>query len=70
MPLLQVFHVANMSFNAFRENKILAKISEFTVATFEEGHTVNIPVKWLKLGDNCIQNCYLGRYIFGYTVGN
>ena len=23
-----------------------------------------------KLGDNCIQNFHLGRYIFGYTVGN
>ena len=23
-----------------------------------------------KLGDNCIQNFYLGRYIVGYTVGN
>ena len=22
------------------------------------------------LGDNCIQNFYLGRYIVGYTVGN
>ena len=22
------------------------------------------------LGDNCIQNCHLGRYIVGYTVGN
>ena len=24
----------------------------------------------LKLGDNCIQNFYLRRYIVGYTVGN
>ena len=24
----------------------------------------------LKLGDNCIQNFHLGRYIVGYTVGN
>ena len=23
-----------------------------------------------ELGDNCIQNFYLGRYIVGYTVGN
>ena len=22
------------------------------------------------LGDNCIQNIHLGRYSFGYTVGN
>ena len=24
----------------------------------------------IHLGDNCIQNFYLGRYIVGYTVGN
>ena len=24
----------------------------------------------LHLGDNCIQNFHLGRYIVGYTVGN
>ena len=24
----------------------------------------------VKLGDNCIQNFFLGRYIVGYTVGN
>ena len=24
----------------------------------------------LYLGDNCIQNFHLGRYIIGYTVGN
>ena len=24
----------------------------------------------IHLGDNCIQNCHLGRYIVGYTVGN
>ena len=35
MPKSQMFDVANMSFNAIRENKILAKISEFTVASFE-----------------------------------
>ena len=28
---LRDFYVANVSFNAFRENKILAKISEFTI---------------------------------------
>ena len=26
------FYVANMSFNAIRDNKILAKVSEFTVS--------------------------------------
>ena len=25
---------------------------------------------WYDLGDNCIQNFHLGRYIVGYTVGN
>ena len=32
--LVAIFNVANMSFNAIRENKILAKISEFTVMDF------------------------------------
>ena len=31
MPLWRIFYVENMSLNAIRENKILAKISEFTV---------------------------------------
>ena len=31
MPLSRDFNVANTSFNAIRENKILAKISEFPV---------------------------------------
>ena len=26
--------------------------------------------RMFKLGDNCIQNFHLGRYIVGYTVGN
>ena len=29
--IVTIFNVANTSFNAVRENKILAKISEFTV---------------------------------------
>ena len=29
--IVAIFYVANMSFNAIRENKILAKIFEFTV---------------------------------------
>ena len=31
MPKSQFLNVANISFNAFRENKILAKISEFSI---------------------------------------
>ena len=29
-----------------------------------------MPLIIFKLGDNCIQNFHLGRYIVGYTVGN
>ena len=35
-----IFNVANMSFNAIRENKILAKISEFTEPAVQEIDTV------------------------------
>ena len=31
MPYLRIVSVANISFNSTRENKILVKISEFTV---------------------------------------
>ena len=31
MPKSQFFYIANMHFNAIRENKILAKFSEYTV---------------------------------------
>ena len=31
MPNSRIFNVTNMSLNTIRENKILAKISEFTV---------------------------------------
>ena len=33
MPKSRFLNVANMFLNAFHENKILAKISEFTVTT-------------------------------------
>ena len=29
-----------------------------------------LPIWSIFLGDNCIQNVHLGRYIDGYTVGN
>ena len=35
MPKSRIFNVANMSVNTIRENKILAKISEFTVAAYQ-----------------------------------
>ena len=32
---------------------------------------LHIPLTCIfELGDNCIQNFHLGRYIVGYTVGN
>ena len=30
----------------------------------------NSRLKFSNLGENCIQNFHLGRYIVGYTVGN
>ena len=36
MPKSQMFEVTNMSFNIIHENKILAKISEFTVASWKQ----------------------------------
>ena len=37
------------------------------VLYFHENKTL---AKIFELGDNCIQNFHLGRYIVGYTVGN
>ena len=37
MPQSQVFNIANMSLKAIRENKILAKMSEFTVFGYRNG---------------------------------
>ena len=39
MPKPRTFDVANMSFNAIRENKILAKISEFTLSRTKQKPT-------------------------------
>ena len=44
-----IFNVANMSFNAVRDNKILAKISEFTVT----------PAQVFTLGKQC---AYIPEY--------
>ena len=43
--------------NSFRFYQRLIRINEFE----------KLPIK---LGDNCIQNFHLGRYIAGYTVAN
>ena len=34
----------------------------------EQAYQLTIKIPYL--GDNCIQNFHLGRYIVGYTVGN
>ena len=51
-------------------------IRKFHLA-FINGLNQNLNTQWqqqeimhLQLGDNCIQNFHLGRYIVGYTVGN
>ena len=42
-----IFEVANMSFNAFRENKILEeKISEFTVQRVKHKIVLTLKYKW------------------------
>ena len=51
MPLSRIFNIENMSFNALRENKILEKISEFTVS-HHSTHTLTLLLnfcKYLKL---------------------
>ena len=35
-----------------------------------KGHNYEGCSENFNLGDNCIQNFHLGRYIVGYTVGN
>ena len=53
--LVTNFDVANMSFNAIRENKVLAKISGFTVID------MGYQSKWIKtthINDNNNQNSH------------
>ena len=40
MPKSQIFYLANMSFNAVRENKIIVKISDFTESSLLSSVTV------------------------------
>ena len=60
------FYVANMSFNAIRENKILAKISEFTV-TSNILMSVQHERYWLKVD---IDHKYLSKVIALYNKYN
>ena len=38
MPIVAIFNLANLCLNAIRENKILAKISEFTLFVLIGGY--------------------------------
>ena len=55
MPQWQIFNMANIAFNAIRENKIFAKTFEFTVVKL---------VKWLEqivsYGSRCEKTCLWG----------
>ena len=51
MPKLRIYNVANMSYSAIRENKILAKISEFTVPNLI--YRLNISKENVKLSSGC-----------------
>ena len=42
MPKSRIFNVANMPLNAIRENKILVKISEFTVLSLPVRQTTGL----------------------------
>ena len=59
LPKSRIFHITNMSFDAIRENKILAKISESTVRDY----FCNIRVKlrrrfsWIKEEDRTKSRC-------------
>ena len=44
-PLSRIFSVANMSFNAIRENKILAEFSEFEVCLSSHVASADVRVK-------------------------
>ena len=43
----------------------------YAILLWTSFHTCNVTRKFVNhLGDNCIQNFHLGRYIVGYTFGN
>ena len=58
--IVAIFYVANMSFNAIRENKILAKISEFTVSEdMLIASSVALQYFYLRFQSFCVINRYL-----------
>ena len=65
MPLSLNFNVANMSFNAIRENKIIAKISGFTVifSTYVQYKLVLSQLSPIFPARN-LEVCYLDKTIF------
>ena len=58
MPLSQIFYVANRFFKAIRENKILAKISEFTVTCVVRASQLQCS-KGCELEQQNLPACYL-----------
>ena len=55
----------NGNSNKQRLNNKRINILERTIAK-----TTGAEGCWIQLGDNCIKNFHMGRYIVGYTVGN
>ena len=49
-------------------NRALDGLCAYAISTKVSSVCPNVLV--VQLGDNCIQNFHLGRYIVGYTVGN
>ena len=52
---------------------LASTLNKFTTVLFINVFAFQLKVIFsccIYLGDNCIQNFHLGRYIFGYTVGN
>ena len=58
--IVAIFSFANMSFKAIRENKILAKISEFTVSDgMSIASSVVLQYFYLRFQSFCVINKYL-----------
>ena len=58
--IVAIFNFANMSFKAIRDNKILAKISEFTVSDgMSIASSVVLQYFYLRFQSFCVINKYL-----------
>ena len=60
-----------LSFYLYTQTKIISKcITLMTSKRQKHTYILDTGNMVENLGDNCIQNFHLGRYIVGYTVGN